>query len=99
MQATQEQITEGTAEEVAALLQGGAFAGRRMRLYVELSETEDDDEDISVKMPAPSFTVRSQEHLIELLREGIDSPKHEATPETWAQRHRDLEERYDARKS
>jgi len=34
----QSQVIEGTSEEIVALLQAGAFAGRKLRVIVETEE-------------------------------------------------------------
>jgi hypothetical protein len=78
MQVDQLEMYDGTSEEITALLNKGYFAGQRVRLIVE-----PEVEDLSAGIPAPPFTVRNKEHLIELLREGISSPSQPVTEETW----------------
>lgn len=87
------QIIEGTTEEIAALLQEGAFAGRKARLIVDPEE-----EDFSEPLPAPPDAVRDQAHLETLLLEGIASPKEEVTDQEWVELRREVRERLAQRK-
>ena len=80
---TQAQMIEGTTEEITQQLQR-SYAGQKLRVFVEL-ETEEDD--LTVGLAAPPFTVRDQAHLIELLLEGVSSPTHEVTEAAWERLH------------
>ena len=84
-----QQVLEGTAEEIIALLQGGAFADRQLRVFVVPQEHED----FSDSLPNPPYTVRDQAHLEQLLLAGIVSPKHEVTEETWEQIRQEVRSR------
>jgi hypothetical protein len=88
----QAQVIEGTSEEIAALLQAGAFAGQKLRVIVE-SEEEDFTEDL----PTPANTVRDAAHLEQLLLEGLASPVHEVTEETWEAKRQEVRRRHEAR--
>ena len=64
----QTQVIEGTTEEIAALLQAGAFAGQKMRVIIE-----PDEKDFTNDLPAPPNTVRDAAHLEQLLLDGLVS--------------------------
>jgi hypothetical protein len=86
------QVIEGTTEEIVNLLRGGAFAGRKARLIFE-----QDDEDSLADLPDPPNTVRSAAHLEQLLLEGLASPAHEVTPETWEHVRAEVRRRHETR--
>jgi len=79
----QPQVIEGTSEEIATLLQGGTFAGRKMRVIVE-----PDEQDFSDELPDPPSTVRDAAHLEQLLLDGLASPAREMTDADWQELHR-----------
>ncbi len=93
MQVAQAQIIEGTSEEISVLLQKGVFAGQKLRVIVE----PEDSEDLAAGIQNPPFTVQSREHLIELLREGINSPAKKFTDETLEQMRQEVRTRIAAR--
>ena len=76
-----QQVIEGTSEEIATLLQGGAFAGRKMRVIIE-------NEDFTDHLPDPPNTVRDAAHLEQLLLEGLATPAREMTEVDWQELHR-----------
>ena len=86
----QAQMIEGTTEEITRQLQQ-SYAGQKLRVFVE---PETVDPDVANNSPDPPFTVRSQEHLIELLREGINSPAHELTDKTLEQMRQEVRKRH-----
>lgn len=88
----QSQIVEGTSEEIAALLQAGAFAGQKLRVIVQMEE-----EGFTEDLPAPPNTVRDAAHLEHLLLEGLASPAHEVTEETWEAKRQEVRRRHAAR--
>jgi hypothetical protein len=85
------QVLEGTA----VLLQGIAFAERKLRVIIEMEEPQD-LEDFSDSLPDPPNTVRDQTHLEQLLLAGLASPKHEVTEETWEQIRQEVRSRHQA---
>ncbi len=92
------QIFEGTTEDIAKLLQNGAFAGSKLKLIVnpapiEKTMEEIEEEDFSDSLPDPPNTVRDKAHLEELLLEGINSPMHEVTDQEWVDMRREVRER------
>jgi len=76
---SQARIIDGTDIELTSLLQSGTLAGHRLRLIVD----PEPDEDFSEGLPTPPNSVRSREHLIELLREGMQGTPEPVTKETW----------------
>ena len=88
----QTQVIEGTTEEIAALLQAGAFAGQKMRVIIE-----PDEEDFTNDLPTPPNTVRDAAHLEQLLLDGLASPVHNVTEETWEAKRQEVRRRYAAR--
>ena len=76
----QTQVLEGTTEEIMARLQE-AYPEQTLRVTVEPQE-----EDLLKDMPPPPGTIRSEAHLIALLKEGLAGLKHEVTEETWENR-------------
>ncbi len=81
---TQAQLIEGTAEEVSRQMQLN-YAGQRVRVFVEPEEMDALAPDLITELPTPPFTVRSREHLVELLHEGMNSPVTEFTDDTLEQ--------------
>ena len=94
MQVVQSQMIEGTTEEITLLLQKGVFAGQKLRVFVEPENELEPWEDT---LPDPPFTVRSQEHLLELLREGMNSPASKFTDETLEQMRQEVRKRHAAK--
>ncbi len=82
------QVIEGTTEEIATLLQAGAFAGRKMKLIIE-----PDEEDFTANMPDPLNTIRDAAHLEQLLMEGLASPAREMTAADWQELKRRAQDR------
>lgn len=78
---TQAQLIEGTAEEVSRQMQQH-YAGQRVRVFIEPEDVGALNTDLAAELPTPPFTVRSREHLVELLHEGINSPVSEFTDDT-----------------
>ena len=64
----QTQVIEGTTEEIAALLQAGAFAGQKLRVIVEAEE-----EDFTDTLPDPLNSIQDAAHLEQLLLQGLNS--------------------------
>ena len=85
----QAQMIEGTTEEVARKIQQ-SYAGQKLRVFIEPEEGED----LTAGVPGPPFTVRSREHLVELLHEGIDSPVSEFTEDTLEQMRQEVRRRH-----
>lgn len=58
---------------------------------------EDCEEDLLAGMPPPPNTIRDEAHLVELLREALNSlrngARHEVTEETWGQRKAEVRRR------
>jgi len=77
-------VIDGTDEELATLLQGGSLAGHKLRLIVD---PEFDEDDLSQLPGPPSVSVQSREHLVELLRAGMQGTPEAVTPETWRRLH------------
>ena len=94
MQVAHAQVIEGTSEEISLLLQRGAFAGRKLRVIVE----PEDDEDLAAEIPAPPLAVQSREHLLGLLREGVNSPASKLTDETLEQMRQEVRARIAAKR-
>ncbi len=92
---TQAQMMEGTTEEVTRRMQQ-IYAGRKLRVFVEPEEPAgvEEAEDPAAGAPDPPFTVRSREHLVELLQEGINSPVSEFTDDTLEQMRREVRKRH-----
>lgn len=88
---THAQIIEGTTEEIARQLQQ-SYAGQKLRIFVE----PEDEEDLAAGLPDPPFAVRSRDHLIELLREGMNSPTHPVTEQTWEPIRQEVRRRHQA---
>ena len=86
------QIIEGTTEEVTALLKG-AFAGRKVRAFV------DPEENFTAEFPDPPTTVSDAAHLEQLLVEGLASPARKVTEETWEEMRREVHQRHAMRKT
>lgn len=89
---TQAQLIEGTAEEVSRQMQQH-YAGQRVRVFIEPEDRDALTTDLAAELPAPPFTVRSREHLVELLNEGISSPVSEFTDDTLEQMRQDVRKR------
>jgi hypothetical protein len=85
---TQAVMIEGTTEEVTRQMQQN-YAGQKVRVFVE----PEDAEDLAAGLPDPPFTVRSREHLVELLQEGMDSPVSEFTDDTLEQMRQEVRTR------
>ena len=82
----QTQVIEGTTEEIAALLQAGAFAGQKLRVIVESEE-----EDFTDTLPPPPNTIRDETHLEQLLLEGLNSgPAEPMTDTDWEDMRREV---------
>ena len=84
----QTQVLEGTTEEITARLQE-AYPEQTLRVTVEPQE-----EDLLKDMPPPPGTIRSEAHLIALLKEGLNSPAQEVTEETWEQKRLEVRRRF-----
>jgi hypothetical protein len=83
------QVIEGTSEEIATLLQGGAFAGLKLRVIIE-----PDEEDFTDDLPDPPNTVRDAAHLEQLLHEGLQSgPATPMTEADWEDIRREVQSR------
>jgi len=79
------QIIEGTAQEIAALLQADAFAGLKLRVIVET------EEEFAGKHAEPPHTIRDATHLEQLLREGLNSgPAEPMTDAEWEDIRREV---------
>ncbi len=89
---TQAQLIEGTAEEVSRQMQLN-YAGQRVRVFVEPEGEGISTQDLAADLPTPPFTVRSREHLVELLHEGINSPVTEFTDDTLEQMRQEVRKR------
>lgn len=89
---TQAQLIEGTAEEVSRQMQLN-YAGQRVRVFVEPEALDSLTQDLAADLPAPPFTVRSREHLVALLHEGMNSPVTEFTDDTLEQMRREVRKR------
>ncbi len=89
---TQTQLIEGTAEEVSRQMQQH-YAGQRVRVFIEPEDRDAPASDLAAELPAPPFTVRSREHLVELLNEGINSPVTEFTDDTLEQMRQEVRKR------
>ena len=81
-------VIEGTTEEIAALLQEGAFAGRKLRLIVD-----PEDEDLGEALSEPRGAVRDRAHLEALLLQGIASEKQDVTDQEWVDLRREMRNR------
>ena len=81
----QPQVIEGTSEEIVILLQGRAFAGQKMRVIIEV-----DEKDFTDDLPNPPNRVRDAAHLEQTLLEGLASPVHEVTEETWEEKRQEV---------
>ena len=88
---TQAQIIEGTTEEVTRLMQQ-SYAGQKLRVFVE-PEGNEAEEDLAAGLPDPPLTVRSREHLVELLHEGFNSPVSEFTDDILEQMRQEVRRR------
>ena len=87
----QAQMIEGTTEEVTRRLLEN-FPSQKLRVFVETEET-----DLGVNLHEPPNTVRDKAHLIELLREGLNSPTQEFTEESWERKREEVHRRHTAR--
>ena len=90
---TQAQMIEGTTEEVTRQMQQ-SYAGQKLRVFIEPEENEAEEaEDLAAGLLDPPFTVRSREHLVELLNAGINSPVSEFTDDTLEQMRQEVRRR------
>ena len=90
---TQAQMIEGTTEEVTRLMQQ-SYAGQNLRVFIEPEENgAEEAEYLAAGLPDPPFTVRNREHLVELLREGMNSPVTEFTDDTLEQMRQEVRRR------
>ena len=89
---TQAQMIEGTTEEVTRQMQQ-SYAGQNLRVFIEPEEEAEEAEDLAAGLPDPPFTVRSREHLVELLEEGLNSPVSEFTDDTLEQMRQEVRRR------
>ncbi len=55
-----------------------------------------EEEYLSAALPDPPNTVRDETHLIELLRDGLNSPMQEVTDETWERKRQEVHRRHAA---
>ncbi len=92
---TQTQMLEGTAEEITRQLQQ-SYAGQKLRVFVEPEEA-DDEEDLAAGIPDPPDTIRDKAHLIELLREGMNSPTIPFTDDSLEQMRQEVRRRIAAK--
>lgn len=92
------QIFEGTTEDIAKLLQHGAFAGSKLKLIVNPAPIEEaeEEEDLSDSFPDPPNTIRDKAHLEELLLAGINSPTRRVTEQTWEETRQEVHRRHAA---
>ena len=86
------QVIEGTTEEVTALLRK-TYAGRKVRAFVE------PEENLTADLPDPHETLRDAAHLEQALLDGLASPAHKVTEETWDAIRREVRQRHAARKT
>lgn len=77
----QAEIMEGRTEDILIRLRE-TYAGQNLRVTVEPRE--------DYLVEGLSQAVRSKEHLISLLREGLHSPVQEVTEKDWEQRHKQI---------
>ena len=90
----QTQVIEGTTEEIAALLQAGAFAGLKLRVIVEAEE-----EDFTDTLPDPPNSIQDAAHLEQLLLQGLNSGPAVPMKETeWEDMRREVHARAALRK-
>ncbi len=87
----QAQMIEGTTEEITTRLLEN-FPSQKLRVFVEPEE-----EDLGADLPDPPNSVRDEAHLIELLRDGLNSPVQEITDETWERKRQEVHRRHAAR--
>ena len=95
------QVFEGTTEDIAKLLQNGAFAGSKLKLIVNPAPIEaiiedTEEEDLSDSYPDPPITIRDKAHLEELLLAGINSPTRRVTEQTWEETRQEVHRRHAA---
>jgi hypothetical protein len=80
-------VIVGTWEEIKS--HDAELTGRQVRLIVDA-----EPDDILAGLPDPPHTVRDCDHLIQLLRERLQSgPGVEATPEFWREKEAELLDR------
>ncbi len=81
------QVIEGTTEEIMATLRD-AYPEQTLRVTVEPQEEEP-----IIDWSAYPHTVTSEEQLVNLLLQSLNSPKQEVTEETWEQRKAEIRRR------
>ncbi len=89
---TQAQLIEGTTEEVSRQMQQH-YAGQRVRVFIEPKDRDSLTTDLAAELPAPPFTVRSREQLVELLHEGMNNPVTEFSDDTLEQMRQEVRKR------
>jgi hypothetical protein len=86
------QVLSGTWDTIKS--HEAEFVGRRLLVIID-PEQDDDTTDGAL---LPSFTVRSREHLVELLSHGLEAGDGvEATPEFWDLKEAELLRRHSER--
>jgi len=69
-------------------------------VYAEAAKLSDQEQAelverlMSTLLPEPPNSIRTREQLEAALIEGMNSPRHEVTPETWREAHSELERRF-----
>ena len=92
---TQPQKFEGTVEEFMDRKE--EFVGMRLQVFAIPSEEtigqKEEEKAWSALLPDPPNTVQDCAHLEALLLEGINSPQHPVTEETWEEIRREVRRR------
>ena len=90
---TQAHMIEGTTEERTRQMQQ-SYAGQNLRVFIESEENEAEEaEDFAATLPTPPGTIRDKAHLVELLREGMNSPATEFTGDILEQMRQEVRRR------
>lgn len=93
---TQPQKFEGTVEEFMDRKE--EFVGMRLQVFAIPSEEtigqKEEEKAWSALLPDPPNTVQDCAHLEALLLEGINSPQHPVTEETWEEIRREVRRRH-----
>ena|SRR5665213_2273484 len=84
---TNSRIIEGTGKKIGSVLLGEPFASTKLRVYID----QDTEDDVASDIAPPPFTVRSEEHLKELLLASLKSPIHPVMSETWDVLHKRID--------
>jgi hypothetical protein len=83
-------VIEGTWEEVKK--HEAEFVGHHVKLIIDA-----EIEDLAAGIPDPPDTIRDLDHLKELIREGLNSPVHKVTKESWDEIRRGVGNRSEPR--